>query len=58
MKGAKPNIGAIGQPEEVDEERIEILCQNEEITRAAVKALKEAHPYEEVAYDVFKLEDF
>jgi hypothetical protein len=58
LKGANPTIGAVGEAEEVSEERVEIRCETVEITRDAVRVLKEVHPYEEVAYDVVKLEDF
>ncbi|KFY83206.1 hypothetical protein V498_08237 [Pseudogymnoascus sp. VKM F-4517 (FW-2822)] len=55
---AKPAIGAVGKLEELQEVRVETLCNGEEVVRRAVGALKSAHPYEEVAYDVVKLEDF
>ncbi|ROV94080.1 hypothetical protein VMCG_08262 [Cytospora schulzeri] len=56
--GANPNIGNVGTIEEVQEASVEILCVGEETTRAAVEALKKAHPYEEPGYYVYKLEDF
>ncbi|KUI57287.1 hypothetical protein VP1G_04629 [Cytospora mali] len=56
--GAKPNIGSVGMIEEVQEASVEILCVGEETTRAAVEALKKAHPYEVPSYHVYKLEDF
>ncbi|PMD40552.1 structural toxin protein RtxA [Hyaloscypha variabilis F] len=55
---AKPHIGTIGTLEEVQEARVETICLGEEIVRKAVEALKKAHPYEEVAYDVYRMEDF
>ncbi|OBT92297.1 hypothetical protein VE01_09521 [Pseudogymnoascus verrucosus] len=55
---AKPAIGTVGKLEVLEEVRVETLCQGEEVVRRAVEALKSAHPYEEVAYDVVKLEDF
>ncbi|KAK1835653.1 GTP cyclohydrolase 1 type 2/Nif3 [Podospora conica] len=55
---AKPHIGTVGDLEETPEVRVETLCQNEDVARAAVEALKKAHPYEEPAYHVIKLEDF
>ncbi|ROV87994.1 hypothetical protein VSDG_09197 [Cytospora chrysosperma] len=55
---AKPNIGTVGTIEEVQEASVEILCVGEETTRAAVEALKKAHPYEVPGYYVYKLEDF
>ncbi|KAF3919796.1 hypothetical protein ABW20_dc0109182 [Dactylellina cionopaga] len=55
---ANPHIGTVGELEKVDEARVETLCIGEELTREVVKALKEAHPYQEPAYDVIKVEDF
>ncbi|MBW0483993.1 hypothetical protein O181_023708 [Austropuccinia psidii MF-1] len=57
-EGANPHIGTPGTVEEVQEARLETVCVGEDVTRRAVEALKKAHPYEEVVYDVFKLEDF
>ncbi len=55
--GATPAIGAVGKPEEVAEERIEVVCER---ARAAqvIEAIKRVHPYEEVALDVYPLESF
>ncbi|KAL8405577.1 hypothetical protein RB596_004446 [Gaeumannomyces avenae] len=56
---ANPHIGQTGGGlEEVAEEKCEILCSGREQTCSAVEALKSAHPYEEPAYEVYKLEDF
>jgi len=54
--GAHPSIGSVGKIEEVEEERIEVLC-GEDIIRDVIAAMKKAHPYEEPAYDVYFLED-
>ncbi|NTW89435.1 MAG: hypothetical protein HGB37_00795 [Candidatus Moranbacteria bacterium] len=54
-EGAHPSIGEVGKPEEVEEERIEVLCTEESID-AVIAVMKSAHPYEEVAYDVYPLE--
>ncbi|KAK5713656.1 hypothetical protein LTR15_011356 [Elasticomyces elasticus] len=56
--GARPNIGSIGVLEQLGEVRVETLCIGEHTARAAVAALKEAHPYEEPVYFVMKMEDF
>lgn len=58
MEGANPAIGEQGKEEVVEEYKVEILCADENITRNAVQELKKAHPYEEVAYEVYKVEDF
>ena len=50
-----PSVGEIGKIEEVEEERIEVLCE-EKVIQHVVAAMKKAHPYEEVAYDVYLLE--
>ena len=56
LAGSQPYIGTQGQIEQVDEWKVEMVCSDECIN-AAVLALKAAHPYEEVAYDVWKLAD-
>ncbi|NNL06844.1 MAG: NGG1p interacting factor NIF3 [Gammaproteobacteria bacterium] len=56
LAGSSPTIGRLDQIETVDEFRIEMVCADECI-EDAVAALKKSHPYEEPAYDVWKLED-
>jgi hypothetical protein len=41
----------------VEEYRVELVCSEDHI-KAAVAAMKLAHPYEEPAYDVVRLEQF
>lgn len=53
---ADPEIGEPNIPQHVEEERIEFLCPKEKL-QEVIKAMKEAHPYEEVAYDVLKRVD-
>ena len=57
MGGAVPNIGDVGKLEFVEEMRIEMICVGEDVMKKAVGELKKAHPYEEPAYDVYKMED-
>jgi hypothetical protein len=52
--GAQPAIGEVGQDECTPECRVEIVVP-EEALHAAVAALRRAHPYEEVAFDVYPL---
>lgn len=54
--GANPHIGTIGQLEAVAEERIETICDRAQLA-AVVAAMKAVHPYEEVAYDIYALEN-
>ncbi len=53
---ANPHIGQPNQPEVVEEERIEVVCDRSD-ARLVVAALKKAHPYEEVALDIYPLLD-
>ena len=55
-EGAQPHIGTVGKLEEVEEERIEMIC-NADMIGSVVAAIKQVHPYEEVALDVYRLED-
>lgn len=57
LDGSKPFIGQQGAVECVAEYRVELVCSDEHI-KAAVAALRLAHPYEEPAYDVVRLEMF
>ncbi|WP_246823332.1 Nif3-like dinuclear metal center hexameric protein [Terribacillus saccharophilus] len=52
---AQPFIGHAGELERVEEVRIEVLVPEENV-RSAVAAMIEAHPYEEVAYDIYPVE--
>jgi hypothetical protein len=54
-EGANPAIGAIGKLEAVTEERIETVCRGD-CLEAAVRAIKDIHPYEEPALDVYPIE--
>ncbi len=55
-ENAKPFIGETGKLEEVEEDRVEMLCIEDNI-QSVIDVMKKAHPYEEVAYDVYLLED-
>ncbi|KKU82816.1 MAG: hypothetical protein UY09_C0004G0007 [Parcubacteria group bacterium GW2011_GWA2_47_8] len=54
-EGSHPTIGIVGTLESVVEERIEAVCERDTI-EAVIKAIKQVHPYEEVAYDIYPLE--
>lgn len=55
-KGANPAIGEIGKPEEVEEERIEVICREEKI-KEVMAAIKRVHPYEEIPLEIYQLVD-
>lgn len=56
LEGTDPFIGKKGKLEKVEEVRIETVYPVS-LERRVLNAMMKAHPYEEVAYDVFKLEN-
>ncbi len=54
-EGTRPYIGEPGREERVREVRLETIVPGERLS-AVVKAMLGAHPYEEVAYDIYPLE--
>jgi hypothetical protein len=57
INNANPHIGQLDKIEKVQEFKVEMIC-NAELIKKAVEVLKEVHPYEEVAYEVFRMEEF
>ncbi|HEX3033538.1 MAG TPA: YqfO family protein [Thermodesulfobacteriota bacterium] len=55
--GAYPAIGEVGKLESVQEERIEFICDRT-LVEDVIAAIKKVHPYEEVALDIYPLEEF
>ena len=53
-EGADPAVGEVGEEERVSEYRVEVVVP-EELLEPVVAALREAHPYEEVAFDLVPL---
>ncbi|GAB4310269.1 MAG: Nif3-like dinuclear metal center hexameric protein [Candidatus Bipolaricaulota bacterium] len=54
--GARPFLGEVGTEERADEIRLETVVPAERL-RSVLVAMKGTHPYEEVAYDVYPLEN-
>ena len=54
QQGAHPTIGEVGKLEEVEEERVEVICLKKR-ARKVIEAIKKVHPYEEVALDIYPL---
>jgi hypothetical protein len=54
--GADPAVGEPGQEERAPELRVETVVPAERAA-AVVAALRDAHPYEEVAFDLYPLAD-
>lgn len=55
MEGANPFIGKKDELEKVEEYRIETVVSQENLKKL-IEEVKKVHPYEEVAFDVFKME--
>lgn len=53
-EGADPSIGRVGKEERVSELRVETVVPAETAAQV-VEALREAHPYEEVAFELYPL---
>lgn len=52
--GSNPYIGSLDEVERVTEKRVEVLLRDE-IVVDAVEAFITAHPYEEPAYEVYRI---
>jgi dinuclear metal center YbgI/SA1388 family protein len=55
-EGTTPFIGETGQLEEVDEYRLETIVYKKDLKKV-IQAMLNAHPYEEVAYDIYPLKN-
>ncbi|MBW0149043.1 Nif3-like dinuclear metal center hexameric protein [Marinobacter arenosus] len=56
LDGSDPFLGKKGALEVVDEYKVELVCEDN-LVGEALKALKQAHPYEEPAYEVYRMEE-
>ena len=54
LPGAQPAIGEVGEEERVAEVRLETVFPSER-RDDVVAALRDAHPYEEPAFDIYQL---
>lgn len=53
-EGANPHKGTVGKLEAVNEERIEVACEKNQV-QDIIKAIKAVHPYEEVVIDIYPM---
>ncbi len=53
---ASPHIGEANKLEAAGEERIEVICGRTK-AKTVIEAMRQAHPYEEVAFDIYPLID-
>ncbi len=56
LPGSRPFIGEIGRLRQVEEYKVEMLCEQQYLP-AALAALLHSHPYEEPAYEILPLCD-
>jgi len=54
LAGSSPFIGELNQLTQVAEFKVEMVC-DEAYIKAAIKALLLAHPYQQPAYEVYKI---
>ncbi|NOR43421.1 MAG: NGG1p interacting factor NIF3 [Gammaproteobacteria bacterium] len=57
LENSNPAIGTINDIEYVPEIKIEMVCENN-LIKNAIQAMKDSHPYEEPAFDVWQLTEF
>mgnify|MGYP003385347761 CR=1 FL=1 len=53
LVGSDAFIGETGRLEQVDEYKVELVCESD-VIHQVIDALKLSHPYEEPAYDVYE----
>lgn len=54
-EGSDPYVGEVGKLNKVEEERIETVCEADKLP-GIIKAIRDVHPYEEPAFDVYPIE--
>lgn len=57
LEGTNPFIGSIGNVEKVEEQKLETIVAKGNL-KQVIKNVLEAHPYEEVAYDIIPLNNY
>jgi hypothetical protein len=55
LAGSHPFVGTEHVVERVEEYKVELVCDEQHL-HAAISALKQAHPYEQPAWDAVRLE--
>ena len=54
LEGSQPFLGTQDQVERVAEYKVEMVCYDR-LIKQAVKALLQAHPYQQPAYEIYKI---
>jgi len=57
LQGSNPAIGSLHEVEHVREVKIELVCADD-LVEEAVQAMRDSHPYEKPAFDVWELVEF
>ena len=55
-EGCKPHLGEVGERHQEKEEKIEVIFPKHK-EQSIISAMKDAHPYEEVAYQIYILDN-
>lgn len=55
LENSNPFVGESNQLTQIAEYRVELICEDDKLPQA-ITALRAAHPYEEPAIDVWRLE--
>lgn len=56
LAGSAPYLGQVGELEKVAEYKIEMVCADE-LIKTVVQTLLACHPYQQPAYEVYKILD-
>lgn len=56
LEGSQPAIGTTGKRHTEPETRVEMLVQASSVSKV-IRSMKQTHPYEEVAYDLFEMQN-
>ncbi|MFB6306373.1 MAG: Nif3-like dinuclear metal center hexameric protein [Flavobacteriales bacterium] len=56
LEGANPYVGEKGKVHQENERRVEVIY-SQTVESKVLKAMFETHPYEEIAYDIYSLEN-
>jgi hypothetical protein len=54
LQGSQPFLGQTDRLEKTAEYKVEMVCE-EHLIKAALQALLNTHPYEEPAYEIYKM---
>jgi hypothetical protein len=57
LEGSSAFLGKVGELEKLEELKVEMVCEKKFI-HLVIKAMKESHPYETVAYEVYSIEQY